>query len=301
MRPLLSLLATILALAALPARAGIDEILAAIQRSDFDFTRNETDVPFAQTAWLQMVFHPDTELENGICFRENTLQQGALVPVYIGKRDMVLVGESFELSKIETTTGVSTTQSVVSAGPLAAWLRQYDENDLFGVFSAPFFSRELEYHDSWGTECFSGIVVMHWQEAHWTWLYGAIHEYSYGKNFFYPYVGAIWVPSKKWVVSMLVPWPTVYYAPRKGIMFSLGITPGGSSYQADDSGAKSTNSLNAWNVTASAGWRFYGRLWLVGGVGFSGLNRISVTTETDERIIKADPSPLATLSIQFRP
>jgi hypothetical protein len=63
---------------------------------------------------------------------------------------------------------------------------------------------------------------------------------------------------------------------------------------------KTTQSFNVWTLTAAVGYRFYKKLWVVGGAGVAGLRGIQVGN-SDEAQLQGNPGAVFTLAIQFRP
>jgi len=294
-------LALALLLPATPAHAALDALMQAILESDFRLTTQESDIPFPRTAWVQTEYSPHTEISGGARYAETAVSQGALWPASVSKRDMFVLGENIRWDQVEARTGPPDRHTVLTVSPIAAWLRQIDHDNLVAVFTAPFFSRELQHHDSWGMQCFTGVVALHWRDQHWKWLYGGVHEYTFGDNILYPYLGAIWTPSRHWSVNLVIPWPAVSYAPDKNTLYTLGLSPGGSAFVTDSSETKTRYSLNTWNLTTSAGRQLRPHLWLAAGAGISGLRSLTATDANDTRQLKIKSSPFFTLSLQFRP
>jgi len=83
------------------ALAGVNDILKAIQASEFRFARSESQVPFYPVGWVQNNFYPRARFqdERGVLpdgeVVENTLNLGLLMPAYVAKRDMLMLGADF--------------------------------------------------------------------------------------------------------------------------------------------------------------------------------------------------------------
>jgi hypothetical protein len=294
------------ALLASPAHAFIDDIIETVQRSEFRFVRSDSEIPFVPLSWVQTRSYLSTELvgETGGpppgTFSETAFSEGLVLPAYVSTRDMLLLGEEVLFDKLDVESGPYSDQRVVSVAPIAVWLSQLDRENLLGVFAVPLFSREVEKHDSWGAQAFAGVIVMHWKSDRFQWLYGGVYEYSFGRHYFYPYLGAIWSPSRKCSLSLVFPWPTFNYAVNDRWLLSLGVAPGGSSWQAEPDGARVVYSFVGWNLDARVAWRFYERLWLQCGAGIAGLRRITITTGESATEIKSKPTLAFSVSVQFR-
>jgi hypothetical protein len=284
----------------------VDSLIEAVQNSEFRFARTQSDVPFPPAGWLEVRYTPRTEFKSSSgeiapgSFVETAFSQGVIGPVYVSQRDMLLLGENVFLEKADVQTGPYSDQRVLAVVPMAAWLRQIDRNNLGGAFIAPQFSRELNHDDSWGAQAYCGVIIIHWKTDTLQWVYGAVYEYSFGRNYIYPYLGALWLPNPKVSLSLTFPWPTLSYVPRDPFMLSIGLTPGGASWVSDRGGAKAVYSLNSWNLTANLAWRFYGRLWLQAGVGRSGLRSVKITTGSGDNVIETHSKTVYKLSVQFR-
>ena len=284
----------------------VDSLIEAVQNSEFRFARTQSDVPFPPAGWMEVRYTPRTDFKSssgGIApgsFVETAFSQGLLGPVYISQRDMVLLGENVFLEKADVQSGPYSDQRVLSVVPMAAWLRQIDRNNLGAAFIAPQFSRELGHDDAWGAQAYAGVIVIHWKSDTLQWVYGGVYEYSFGRNYIYPYLGALWMPNRKVSLSLTFPWPTLSYVPRDPFMLSIGLTPGGASWVSERGGAKAVYSLNSWNLTANFAWRFYRKLWLQAGVGLTGLRSVKIATGSGDTVIETDSNTVYKLSVQFR-
>jgi hypothetical protein len=127
--------------------AGMDETLKAIQQSEFSFTRSVSEVPFYPAGWMQSRFYPRAEFkdERGVlpegAVVENTLDLGLMLPAYVARRDMLIVGADLALDSLDVRPGPYRDQSILRLTPIAAWLHQFGDNETVGVFVAPILSR----------------------------------------------------------------------------------------------------------------------------------------------------------------
>ena len=110
------------------SRAGIQEILDAIKASEFRFARSGSEVPFIPVGWLSNNYYPNAEFEPNFVFlpnaevEQNTTSLGAGIPVYISRRDMVLVGGDISTDLIRVREGPFVDQTVVRCTPVGAWM-----------------------------------------------------------------------------------------------------------------------------------------------------------------------------------
>jgi len=294
-------------LATSTALAGMQETLEAIQASQFRFARMQSQVPFFPLGWVQDRFYPNStfEAERGDLAEagaaENTLGLGGVLPAYVAERDMLLVGGDVSLDEILVKSGPYADQSVLTLTPVAAWLHQFGNNHLAGAFVAPMVSYEFQVARDWGISGYGGVVGMYYFSDTLQVLYGGIYQNSFGESMGYPYLGVNWLPSPRWSVALVIPWPTVSYAASDRWLFQLAVAPGGSSWVRHDNHFEATQSLSSWNVTLGAGYRFYGNLWLYSGVGVAGFRGVTIEEEGIEERLQSQPSVIFSLAIQFRP
>jgi hypothetical protein len=288
-------------------RAGMEETLEAIRTSQFRFARSQSEVPFLPVAWAQDRAYLDTQFkpEQGnlaeASASENTLGLGAVLPAYVADRDMLVLGGDVSLDTINVHSGPYSDQSVLTLTPVAAWLHQYGEKDLVGAFVAPMFSNELRANEDWGFSGYGGVVCMHYYTDQFQLLYGGIYQNSFGESMGFPYLGVNWLPTPKWSVALVIPWPTVSYAASDRWLLQLTVGPGGSSWVRRETHFESTQSLSSWNLTAGAAYRLHGKLWLFTGVGVAGFRGATVDSGGSEDRLESKPSALITVAIQLRP
>lgn len=297
----------VLLLTTLTTSAGMQETLEAIQASQFRFARTTSEVPFMPLGWLQDRYYPNSTFrpEEGnlaeVDVAENTFGLGAVLPAYVAERDMLMLGGDFSLDHIAVKSGPYADQHVLTVTPVAAWLHQVGADDLVGAFVAPMFSYELRAANDWGFSGYGGVVGMHYFSDQLQLLYGGVYQNSFGDSMGYPYLGVNWLPSPRWSIALVVPWPTITYAVSDRWLVQLAVAPGGSSWVQHDGHFESTQSLSSWNLTLGASYRFYEKLWLSGGVGVAGLRNVTITQGDSEDRLESEPGLVLSLAIQFRP
>jgi hypothetical protein len=294
-------------LAPLPASAGINDILEAVKQSEFSFARTTSDVPFFPVGWLQdshypaATFRDDRGVQPAAEATENTLSAGAVLPVYVSKRDMFIVGGDIASDRIDVAVGPYRDQRILRVTPVAAWLHQFGKLETVGAFIAPIFSQERQAGQSWSTSGYGGIVGLHWYSDKFQLLYGGVYEDGFGRHSLYPYLGVQWLPRRQLSVALVIPWPTITYAPRPQWLLQLAIAPGGSSWVKRGENYESVQTFGSWNLTASAAHCLYGSLWLSAGAGIAGFRGLTVTNGGSEARFESERSPVFTLALQFRP
>jgi hypothetical protein len=277
--------------------AGMQEIMDAVKQSEFRFARSVSEVPFYPVGWAQNQFYPRTRFtdQNGgmpsVEVQENTLSLGLVLPVYVARRDMALVGADVAWDYLRIQAGPYADQSILRLTPVAAWLHQFGEKETVGAFVAPIFSKEMRYDQPWATSGYGGVIAIHWYSDEFQLLYGGVYEYSFGQNLGYPYLGFMWLPTPQWSLAVVFPWPTLTYAPRDRWLLQLGLLPGGSSWVIKGDDFETTQSLGSWNLTAGAGYRVYGKLWLFAGAGVAGLRGLEIEGGSNRSRFESNPSP----------
>jgi hypothetical protein len=295
------------ALVPLPALAGIDDILEAVKQSEFTFARTTSDVPFFPLGWLQntrysaATFTDEDGVRPSANVSENTFSVGAVLPTYVAKRDMFLLGGDLDWDRIDVNTGPYQDQRVLRLTPMAAWLHQFGAFETVGAFIAPIFSQETRASQGWSTNGYAGIVGIHWYSNQLQLMYGGVYEYSFGSHNLYPYLGLQWLPIRQLSVALVIPWPTISYVLNPRWMLQLAMSPGGSSWVQRGDGYESVQSLGSWNLSAYSAYRVYGSLWLSAGAGIAGLRGFTVATGSTESRFESDRSAVFTLALQFRP
>ena len=306
-RPFATVALLVLAMIPLTTFAGMDETMKAFQQSEFSFARSISEVPFYPIGWAQDNFYPRPEykdeggaLPTGTVV-ENTFDVGLVLPVYVARRDMLLLGADIAWDNLDVRSGPYQNQSILRLTPVAAWLHQFGAKETVGVFVAPIFSKELRGDQPWGTSGYGGVIAMHTFSDEWQLLYGGVYEYSFGRNTFYPYLGVLWSPMPKCSMALVFPWPTFSYVPRDRWLLQVGLAPGGSSWVARGSNFETTQSFASWNLTAGAGYRLQGKFWLFGGAGLAGLRGLKIESGGDQTRFESKPGAVFTLALQFRP
>jgi hypothetical protein len=213
-------LALVLAARLPSAFAGVDDLVKAVKHSEFSFARVVSDVPFYPLGWAQDHFYPRAQFADqgalpnaGVV--ENTFDLGLVLPAYVAKRDMLLLGGDVALDNHFVQSGPYPNQSVVQLVPVAAWLHQFGENETVGVFAAPIISKGLQGAQPWGGSGYAGLIALHHFSDRFQLLYGGVYENSFGQSSGYPYLGVLWLPSPKWSVDLVIPWPTISYTPHE--------------------------------------------------------------------------------------
>lgn len=136
------------------------------------------------------------------------------------------------------------------------------------------------------------------------WAFGLYFDVSEQSNLALPYLGASYQFNDRWTLSAIMPWPALIYSPGKNLLFRLGVSPAGNSWQLDTRGDKFNYSIDNWDLGLSVEKRVTDNFWLAleGGVG--GLKGLSVNVDNgdwDEPHVSLISSPYVSLNLNFRP
>lgn len=287
---------------------GVDDIVQAIASSELRFSRTESDVPFPALGWVKYHHYSTAEFANFEggpspgSFRQHEVNFGLVMPVHVAQRDIVLAGLDTSYDRFDFKSSAFHDAEVLTLTPVAGWLRQVNTDSQVVAFVAPMFSSALGDNTHWGTHAFAGLLGTYQATDHLMWIYGGVYEYSFGSHYVYPYLGLNWLPDPRWAVTLVVPWPSVTYAPNKRFFVHLGVAPGGASWRVRDGGEDTVASFGSWNVSAGAGYRFAGHFWLHGEVGMAGLHSLQITSHGKSHLdADINRHPVLTLSVEFRP
>jgi hypothetical protein len=81
------------------AEGFVDALVRRFAQSDFEFLRAQTNAPFLPLAWLNVTGYQEGEFTRpdggltSVTFRQATISQGAFLPLPIGKRNALVIGE----------------------------------------------------------------------------------------------------------------------------------------------------------------------------------------------------------------
>src|SRR5215469_2016590 len=129
-------------MAAAPAESSsLDELAQRFAESDFVFTRAQSDVPFVPLAWMNVSSYGQSHFAtpagdtSDVSFEQTTLSEATLLPVLLGRRDALLVGQWTTWSWLRVDSGKNTDVGSFSL-PLG-WARQASPQWQLAAFVAP--------------------------------------------------------------------------------------------------------------------------------------------------------------------
>ncbi len=285
-----------------PLLAG-NQLIDAVMRSDFIFDRNVSNVPFIPLAYVNFNSQSNLEFKDE-CIGDNcefdfqSVSQGLALPVWVGKQNMVLLGESFESKSLNT--GVNSID-INSAGILAAWVSQPSEKWQAGAFIYTYrgIGEDELARESKGN--ITGAVARYRHSPHFHSYWGMVRLEEYNNEILYPYIGFDWYIGKEWSVSGLIPWPTVQYAPSTDSIYKFGALYSGAEWLVNNNDNVYANDFEKWDFGIAYEHRLWNYLWGEIAVGYSGLGKFYIRSGTDiELDLDIENTPFIKLGINVR-
>lgn len=286
---------------------GVQEIARAFAESDWRFQRSVSNAPLLPVVWIAATQYGDTKFTGGSgdalpeSFSERTVSQAAMLPLPVGRRDAIVLGEWARWTSIDVQ-GSGRDFDVLSLSLPIGWARQVNDSWQTAAFIAPLGHHRSGRDGRWAWEYMGGAFGRYIQDDYRTWIVGFFADVSPGDDLYVPYVGLLWVLSERWVISALMPWPGVIYAPSTEFFLRLGVTPSGASWVRENGGEQVFADLDAWNLGLSLERRLKGDLWLRAEAGMSGFRGFSVQAERwRSPDTELGSSPYLSLAFSLRP
>jgi len=288
------------------AEGFVDALVRRFGESEFIFARLKSNAPLLPLAWVSGASYHDTQFslpDGGVSatsFGQTSFSEGAFLPIPIGKRDALILGEWVGNTKFRAKDASDQDLSVMSVGIPIGWGRQVSPNWQLAAFVAPY--GHTAHHDSWYWETLGGVFARYLPGERVSWVFGAYMDVSPVEDFYTPYLGVTFYINERWMVNAIMPWPGVNYSPTPNVLFRLGVTPSGASWEAQIGEQRPKASFSAWNLGFGAEWRVYGNFWLGGEVGISGIRGFSlVGSHWESADSELDSTGYALLTFNFRP
>lgn len=259
----------------------IDQIVERIGKSNLTFERSRSNIPFVPVSFLNFKTYGSTKVENsdGIEFEYDLsfVSQMAVFPVYIGENDLIVIGDYVSWSTFDLSSSAPDNFEVGSLGFPIGWLRQVNRDWQVAAFTMPFGHYSTIGGASWSGQLMSGIFGRYIQNDSLWWAFGIYSDLNPVRSYALPYLGASWAISAEWTVSLILPWPSVLYAPNEDWLFSLGATPSGASWSIESNNEKVYYNLDAWDLGLSIERRIHNSIWLSAKTGIGGLRSLRIS------------------------
>jgi hypothetical protein len=300
----------LLALAANAEAASLDQLSQKFLDSDFIFNRTQSDVPFVPLAWLDVSSYQDTTYRtpsgddiDGLSFRQTSVSEATLLPVLLGRRDALVVGQWGSWTRLESTHSQKDTEVANMTVPFA-WARQASPDWQLAAFVAP----SANYSGGhWYWDYMGGIFARYLGKPGLAWLFGFYGEVTPPDALYVPYVGVTWTIDRHWTLSAVLPWPAVLYSPTPDWLLRLGLAPSSASWIADvpvagEAPKRFRADLTSWDLGFRVEKRAWQNLWVGAEAGVSGFRGFSFSGgEWQDLKGSLGTDPYVTLTVTFRP
>lgn len=291
-----------------------ERLINAVMQSDFIFDRNISNAPFLPLGYMNYTHYDKRDFTNACdtaarCeLGVQSFSQGLALPVWVGEKDMFLVGEAASVERLDIRSDINNDnkQDIYSVGVLGAWIQQYNDEWQIGAFLFPQTYSGLEQYSSYLSAVYTGAVgrFRHSKRFHSYW--GVVADIEEHESWYLPYIGFDWFPNERWAVTMVMPWPAVTYAPNQDWFVQFGALYGGSEWRAPEDNKYSERELYSdlafWDFGLAFQRRLHQQLWGSISVGISGLGKLTVSDSGHSSLNNdLDSTPFLRFGIEFRP
>ncbi|MEM8868167.1 MAG: DUF6268 family outer membrane beta-barrel protein [Verrucomicrobiota bacterium] len=233
-------------------------------------------------ASLSYSYYGDTEVSNSsnqsFEYNMSHFSQMALMPIYVGKNDMIMVGDYASWSTFEIQNGPIDNFEVTSLALPIGWLRQIDPAWQVMAFTAPFgHNSNLDGAELSG-QLMSGVFARYVKNEKTWWAFGFYSDLNPVESYAIPYLGVFWTLNEEWSLNLIFPWPSLSYAPNEDWLFSLGLAPSGGSWAIEAEDEEIYYNMDAWDFSLNAERRIHEHIWLSIRAGVGGLRSLRITS-----------------------
>jgi hypothetical protein len=289
--------------------ANLDEISRQFLDSDFIFSRTESDVPFVPLSWIDVSSYQDTSYRTpsgdirDLSFRQTSLSEATLLPILIGERDALLVGQWGTWTRLRSADSQRDTDVANIAMPLG-WARQASPDWQLAAFVAPSANHS---GGDWYWDYMGGVFARYLGTPGLAWLFGFYAEITPPEAFYVPYVGVTWTSDRHWTLSAVLPWPAVLYSPTPDWLLRFGLAPSSASWIADvpvpgEAPRRARADLTSCDLGLRIEKRAWKNLWVGGEAGMSGFRGFSFAgSHWQDPSRSLGTEPYFALTATFRP
>ncbi len=298
----------LLALATDAGAASFEQVARQFMESDFIFSRAKSDVPFVPLAWIDLDSYQESTLRTpssdtrDLSFRQTSLSEATLLPVLLGRRDTLLVGQWGTWTRLSSAHFEDT--DVASIATPFGWARQASPDWQVAAFVAP--SANLS-GGHWYWDYMGGVFARYLGTPRFAWVFGFYAEVAPPEEFYVPYMGVTWTIDRHWTLSAILPWPAVLYSPTPDWLLRLGLAPSSASWIADvpvtgKSPQRVRADFTSWDFGFRVEKRAWKSLWVGGETGVSALRGFSFSGgDWQHPRVTLGSDPYVVLTISFRP
>ncbi len=285
---------------------GFGEILLdKILRSDFIYDRGITSLPFIPIGYLSathqdtLTLEPCPRMEQGCEYQYQSISQGAGIPVWVGEKHMLIVGETLNVDVFDAD-GDSLT--INTGGLMAAWVSQHSESWQSGAFVYHYqnLDSELRSDDTRGT--YAGMVGRYRHSPTFHSYWGAVVANTVGESVFYPYFGFDWYINNRWAITAVMPWPSISYSLNETQLLRVGALVSEVSWAAKQDNSFYTQEFSQMSLGFSFEQKISRLLWAEFSAGYTGLGTLQIDTEAESKLsTDIGNQPFIKLALNVRP
>jgi hypothetical protein len=279
-----------------------DRLIEAVMRSDFIFDREISDVPFFPLGYISHTSQSSLELEGCASinceFDYQEFSQGFAAPVWVGKKNMFILGETYENNRVDTE---NSSINIKSAGLIAAWVAQPNEHWQTGGFVYAYKGIGGDPLAREPNGSVSGVVARYRHKPQFHSYWGLVRFAENGETTLFPYLGFDWYLGKQWNISGVIPWPTVNYAPNKDSLVKVGALFSGSEWAINSEDKVFTNEFSKVDFGIAYERKLWKMIWGELAVGYSGFGKAIIQSDADiEFESDINSAPFVRLSLNYR-
>lgn len=282
----------------------VESLVLRFSQSDFEFLRARSNVPFLPVAWVSATeyeasqLNPTNDALPTLSSQQSAVSQGAFVPIALGQRDILVVGEWLSWTQFDLDPGEEL--EVVSASVPIGWIQQSSPDWQIAAFVAPLGHKT--HGEGWYWETLGGVFARNMHRDRFAWIIGAYFDVSPLEDFYIPYLGATYIFNERWTLNAVMPWPAIMYAPTADTLLRLGVAPSGSSWSIEPGEKHPRMDLSSWDFGFSIEHRVAQHVWVALEVGVSAIRGLSIVGgEWEQPETKLSNTGFARLTINLRP
>lgn len=280
-------------------------LLDKLLRSDFIYDRGLTNLPFIPIGYVAAT--QQSALESEQCplaeqeceFQYQSLSQGAGVPVWVGQKQMVIVGETLDVDVFDKGNDSTT---INTGGLMAAVVSQHSTNWQSGAFVYAYQNLDSDTRSENTSGAFIGMVGRYRHSARFHSYWGAVQVNTNRDAMLYPYAGFDWYIDKHWAVTAVIPWPSISYAPNEDQLVRLGALASETTWTVKQDDRFSTQDFSQVSMGISFEQKFSRLIWGELMIGYTGLGKLQIEMDADSKLMTdISNQPFFKLALNVRP
>jgi len=282
-----------------------DVLIDKILRSDFIYDRGLTNLPFIPIAYVAAM--QQSALETEQCplaaqeceFEYQSISQGAGLPVWVGQKQMVIVGETLDIDVFDKRSDSTT---INTGGLMAALISQHSTNWQSGAFIYSYQNLDSDTRSDNTSGTFVGMVGRYRHSTRFHSYWGAVKVDTDRESMLYPYAGFDWYIDNHWAVTAVIPWPSVSYAPNETQLVRLGALVSETTWTVQQDDRFATQDFSQVTVGFAFEQKFSRLVWGEFSVGYTGLGKLQIEADADSKLATdISNQPFFKLALNVRP